>query len=358
MKSKKNSKQSDGRCRKMYSKKHKETEFIETIRMLLPHHPELKDDINNKYVDLTKYMPKESLTFSTASNLYDIPDDNVVIMRYMDYKKFSSLIENSELYMSAPKYFDQDSSEGYLIPDVGKFIDAALETAYKQLYDKIKSNTISVSGIRFTGIESVDKKLMRDRCSKIYKHNLKRFFISCWTERDIDQDNMWKAYIRQDREHTQEEKLKTAVAIKTTVGKLKKALAQNIGLFAITRVKYVDLDTHQIENIKLKDKPYEDDREIRLISDNLMTNRTQWYKMSVMAALGAENFDYNAEPDYSALRAPLILDDFIDEIITSPFSDDGFINELKLFLASKGLNNVSIKKSAINKKRTLYWDSE
>lgn len=357
----------------MYSKKHKETEFIETIRMLLPHHPELKDDINNKYVDLTKYMPKESLTFSTASNLYDIPDDNVVIMRYMDYKKFSSLIENSELYMSAPKYFDQDSSEGYLIPDVGKFIDAALETAYKQLYDKIKSNTISVSGIRFTGIESVDKKLMRDRCSKIYKHNLKRFFISCWTERDIDQDNMWKAYIRQDREHTQEEKLKTAVAIKTTVGKLKKALAQNIGLFAITRVKYVDLDTHQIENIdflaggmwslacymlKLKDKPYEDDREIRLISDNLMTNRTQWYKMSVMAALGAENFDYNAEPDYSALRAPLILDDFIDEIITSPFSDDGFINELKLFLASKGLNNFSIKKSAINKKRTLYWDSE
>lgn len=355
----------------MYSQKHKERELIETIKMLLAKHPELEEAINNEIIDLTKYYPKEDLTFSNAKNLYDIPNDDVVIMRYMDFDKFNFLIENSSLYMPIPKCFDQDSSEGYLIPDAGKFIDDALEGVYEQLYLDIINKKISVSGIKFTGISSIDKKLMKERCAKIYKHNLKRFFISCWTERNIDQDNMWKAYIREDSNKSQKDKLKTAVAIKTTVGKLKKALQYNSGLFAITRIKYVNLDSHKLENIdflsggmwslacymlKLKDKPFEDDREIRVISDNLMTNRTQWYKNGIMSILGTEDFDYAAEPDFNALKAPLILDNFIDEIIVSPFSNDNFIEELHLLLYSKGIYNVIVKKSAINKKRKLYWE--
>jgi len=348
----------------MYNQKHKETEIIQTIQMLLPQHPELKSDVQKGFIDFTKYTPKETLVFSTAANLYDIPESNVVIMRYMDYEKFKFLINTSSLYMPTPDSFNQDPNEGNIIPDnVGQYITKAANALYKQLYPDIISKKLSVSGLTFTGNETVDKKIITNKFAQIYKHNLKRFFISCWTERDIDQDNMWKSYISSNPEK--------AVAIKTTVGKLKKALSRNLGLFALTRVKYVDIDSYNSEKIdflsggmwalacyalRLKDKRFEDDKEIRLICDNLMTNRTQWYKTAVMLPLGIENFDYSAEPEFKVLCAPLVLDDFIDEIITSPSSNDTFIKELQNFLGSKGLSNIKITKSKINKKRKFYWD--
>lgn len=349
-----------------YSQKHYETEAIETIKFLSKEHPEIMNDLGKTKINLSQYMPQEGLTFSQATNLYDIPSDDTVIMRYMDYDKFKYLIEKEKLYMSSPKGFSQDKNEGYLIPDVGRYIDSILEKTYNQIVTDIQTKRITVSGVNFTGIKSVDRNIMRDRCAKIYRHNLKRFYISCWTERDVDQDNMWNAYIPDPL------KRKKAVAIKTTVAKLKKALHKNLGLFAITRVKYVDLDTHKIENVdflaggmyslacymlKLKSKNYEDDREIRLISDNLMTNRTQWYKAGVMSLLGIEKFDYNAEAEYNATSASLDLNDFIDEIIVSPTSEDCFIDEVKGVLVDNNVNEISIKKSKINMKRSFYWDN-
>ena len=53
----------------MYNQKHKETEIIQTIQMLLPQHPELKSDAQKGFIDFTKYTPKETLVFSTAAKL-------------------------------------------------------------------------------------------------------------------------------------------------------------------------------------------------------------------------------------------------------------------------------------------------
>ncbi|MBP5343783.1 MAG: hypothetical protein J6Y85_01740 [Alphaproteobacteria bacterium] len=355
----------------MYNKKHIETEIIETIQSLLPDHPELTQDVKNMSVDLSKYLPQDNLRFSTAKNIYDIPDDNVTIMRYMDYDKFQYLLKNASLYMPNPKRFTQDPNEGYLIPDAGIFIDSTVTHMYKKFHEDIVAKRVNISGINFTGIETIDRQIMRDRCLKIYKHNLKRFYVSCWTERDIDQDNMWKAYIAGDAFCSQEEKLKTAVAIKTTVKKLKQALRKNQRLFAITRAKYVNLETYKITNfdflacgmwsvaccmLKFKNKPFEDDREIRLITDDLMNGTTQWYRKAVITVLGTGNFDYGAEPKTTALEIPIVLDDFIDEIIVSPFSNDNFVKELYTLLNSYGLKNVVIKKSDISKRHPCYWE--
>lgn len=348
-----------------YSREHCETEVVETVRLLSKQYPEIINDLEKKRINLAQYLPKEDLVFSSATNLYDIPDDNTVIMRYMDYDKFKYLVEREKLYMSYPRGFSQDSNEGYLIPDVGRYIDGMLEKVYDQIFTDIKTKRIIVQGVNFTGIKSVDRDIMRDRCAKIYKHNLKRFYISCWTERDVDQDNMWNAYIPNPV------KRKKAVAIKTTVAKLKKALHKNLGLFAVTRVKYVDLDEHKIENVdflaggmyslacymlKLKSKNYEDDREIRLIADNLMTNRTPWYKNGVMSLLGIGKFDYNAETEYEAMNASLDLEEFIDEIILSPTSEESFVNEVNQLLTSCNITGVDVRKSTIGVKKAFYWD--
>ncbi len=346
-----------------YNQKHRETEKAETIRILKQRHPELI--IDDKNFDKSKYIDEEKLSFSTATNSYDIPSDDTVIMRYMNLKKFKDIIENSELYMSSPKNFSQDCCEGYVIPNVGEYIQYGLETFYKNNKELIQNKNVNISGIKFTGIEHIDKKIMKDRCSKIYKHHLKRFFISCWTERTVDQDNMWRAYI------PSEEDRKTAIALKTTVGKLKQALHNNKRLFTITRVKYVNFDTYKVDKIdflgggmwalagymlNLKDENFADDHEIRLFCDDLMTNQTDWYKAGVMCMLGAANFDYSAEPNCRAKRVPIDLSNFIDEIIISPSADDSFTNEIKDILHQKNITNVKVNKSKINKARLLYWD--
>ena len=71
-----------------YSREHCETEVVETVRLLSKQYPEIINDLEKKRINLAQYLPKEHLVFSSATNLYDIPDDNTVIMRYMDYDKF------------------------------------------------------------------------------------------------------------------------------------------------------------------------------------------------------------------------------------------------------------------------------
>ena len=108
--------------------------------------------------------------------------------------------------------------------------------------------------------------------------------------------------------------------------------------------------------LSLKNRTFEADKEIRIICDNLMTNRTQWYKGSIITLLGTENFDYAAEPKFEVLTPSIILNDFIDEIIVSPYSDNNFIEELKKFLSCHNIEKVLINKSTIREKRKCCWD--
>lgn len=342
----------------MYSRKHLETEAYATKQRLI------KEGKAKEAAEITipVKVPREPLYFSNLRT-DDIPDDNVVIMRYMDFNKFQYLIKEAALYMSAPKCFAQDPNEGYCIKSVRNYLDKFCEDMYNKLQEYLsKRPYLRLSTISFSGNKEIDLERMRQIWFKIYKHNVRRFFVSCWTERTVEQDNMWRSYIPDS------ESRKKAVVIKTTVGKLKVALKHNSGLFTITRVKYVDLDNFtpddipgiiqgvwplNIYMIKLKDVCYEDDHEIRIITDNLMSNTTQWYRGGVMTILGKAGFDYGAEPDSYTFEAPLDLSGFIDEVIVSPTAQAAFIDEVKDFLKNHGLDNIPVSASRVNKKREM-----
>ncbi len=70
-----------------------------------------------------------------------------------------------------------------------------------------------------------------------------------------------------------------------------------------------------------------------------------------MTLLGADGFDYGAEPDSYTLESPLELDGFIDEIIVSPTANPDFIDEVKIFLKDNGLKNIPVNASRINRRR-------
>ncbi len=344
----------------MYSQKHYETEFIKTKQRML------REGKTKEAEQLTCPVKGilEPHRFVGNPAVYDRPTDDTIIIRYMSYSKFIYLIQTASLYMCIPQQFSQDQSEGYIVPEACTAIDNILENAYAHLLDMVKNKGRQITSVGLSGIKATDIKIMNARWRKVYKHNLKRFFISCWTERDCDQDNMWRAYIRENERDT-------AVAVKTTVGKLKNALRNNPGCFLISRIKYVDLDRCMLENaahvtqgvweanrfmLTLKDRHYADDREIRLLTDSMMSGTSQWYRGGVTTLLGSQYFDYGAEPDTTNISLKLDLENMIDEIILSPSSREGFGEEVKDFLRQNGLHDIKISKSNINKPRPMFGE--
>jgi hypothetical protein len=177
---------------------------------------------------------------------------------------------------------------------------------------------------------------------------------------------MWNAYIPDEKDK------KNAVAIKTSVKNLKNALIkspkQNYGLYALTKIKYVDINNlpeiskDELQSIVTgvwatncflltrKLKQFEDDREIRLMTDNLMTYTTTWYKNGVNTLLGEDKFDYNAQPEFLDLFSSINPNILIEKIILSPKASETRINEIEKLLKENNLEHIPIEYSQINRK--------
>lgn len=309
----------------------------------------------------------EPIAFSKAISLYDIPFDNTPLLRYMKGKHFEDLILNKKLHMCSPQRFTQDCNEGLLHKDIANYIDSALENVYSHIIKNFPYyKNMLFSGIQLSGNKFRDLKIMKNRWRDIYRHNRQRFYISCWTNNDVDQDNMWNAYIPDEKDK------KNAVAIKTSVKNLKNALIkspkQNYGLYALTKIKYVDINNlpeiskDELQSIVTgvwatncflltrKLKQFEDDREIRLMTDNLMTYTTTWYKNGVNTLLGEDKFDYNAQPEFLDLFSSINPNILIEKIILSPKASETRINEIEKLLKENNLEHIPIEYSQINRK--------
>lgn len=116
----------------------------------------------------------------------NIPDSNGPLWRYIDFTQFISIIETQQLWFPAASNFT-DKWEGGLTPgqvqriseNIPSFIEDHVDSV-RQLYDALRATT----------------------------------YISCWHQRDEETAAMWELYNDRGKE----------VAIKTTVGKLRKSV--------------------------------------------------------------------------------------------------------------------------------------
>ena len=295
--------------------------------------------------------------------MYNIPDDDTSLIRYLPYNYFLDLITNKHLFMNAPQNFSQDCNEGLLYKDIATFIDNSLKNAYEQIIKHPKFKHMKFSGLKFSGNFSRDFKIIKRRWRDIYNHNKKRFYISCWAENDIDQDSMWIRYIA-EKERT------SAVAIKTSVKRLKDSLLlpSNHGVYTLARIEYVDIDNlpHRTKEelskivtgvwatncflLTRKLKNFEMDKEVRLMTDNLMCNRTNWYKNGINMLLGVEKFDYYADPTLTHLYSSINPEILIEKVILSPYADETLYPKVKDLLKENNLEKIPIVYSQINQK--------
>lgn len=142
---------------------------------------------------------------------YEIPKDDSILWRFMDLAKFISLLKDRALFMTrADKFEDHFEGAVCLLEDSDRY-NEALADYYSDITGGSVSDTIIEEEHR--GIQLIRKNS----------------FLSCWFESPYESIAMWRLYASGHDS--------MGVAIKTTVGHLKKSIGRDV---EIGRIEYID----------------------------------------------------------------------------------------------------------------------
>ena len=141
----------------------------------------------------------------------EVRDDNLVLRRFMRFKRFCQIIEASTLYF----------------PPASKFEDELEGHPTNQDHRERKSR------LRAWGLREGEVATANQANQMAVDWNRQAVVISCWTKNTTDHSRMWADYTRGDE----------AVAIETTVGRMRHCIGDD---FLIIPVQYIDFDREKI----------------------------------------------------------------------------------------------------------------
>lgn len=234
-------------------------------------------------------------SFKIKKPVYQEPDDSIVIWRYMNVTKLLSFIQTESLYFNRLDSFE-DKSEGALGMQ-SDYSDFKKKTvAFLQSLHESKADNYSVN-------DECDKLINSLRQSKEYT------FVNCWHASEHESVGMWKTYLQYPYD---------GVALKSTVGKLKKAINYDPRI-SIGYVKYIDYHVEQPNKLHpcwYKQIPYQYENEIRAVIQipSLMAGRGFLVKCN--------------------------MGDLIDRIVFSPFSSNYFKNSIAALLEKYNMGTM------------------
>ncbi|MCY3742677.1 MAG: DUF2971 domain-containing protein [Candidatus Poribacteria bacterium] len=248
------------------------------------------------------------------------PENDDILWRFMDFEKFVNILTSDSLFFTRADKFE-DPYEGYK-PEAIKLIQ-------KEAAHQVKnSNTSEVSEI-FDG-DSQEKFL----------ENWRRYVMcNCWYNGEEQSIAMWKIYAAR----------KSGIAIKTTVGNLKKSLSNKSDVF-IGKMNYSTDEAYELHYLKdlafsprsasvpeqlkkilyfpyfHKRKAYIDEKEIRLIIDSVPLVFDHFHSNYPEPATPDDlNTLINTGfPEIWKIGESLKVDieTLIGEVIISPYADD------------------------------------
>ncbi|YBV93720.1 DUF2971 domain-containing protein (plasmid) [Bacillus sp. PK9-021] len=230
---------------------------------------------------------------------YEVNDDTILI-RYMDFSKFISFLENGLYLTRADKFEDP------------------LEGAVPSWYSTLPSHSHIYSQ------EEKERRLEKAKVTVEEASKLRgKAFISCWNEYEDESYALWQIYAKYQ-----------GIAIQTTKNKLEKLLQGTSS--KIYRVKYMkeakgmvfapELDEGIADNVPMnffvhKKKHYTYEQEVRVIQ-------------------------FNEKSELDPIEIP-DLNDFIDKIYISPFADVWFPSLVQKLIKERYKLNIEVEKSAI-----------
>lgn len=148
-------------------------------------------------------------------------DDDVILWRYMDISKLLAILVNKELIFPRFDQFE-DKLEGYPDHYINHFKSSYMESPFLGSYG-IHKGYIE-TGLRKNLIEIINYSS----------------YISCWHINEFESAAMWRLYCTSS----------DSIVIKTTVGKLKEAIASHTEMLSFGKIIY----DSKYEKIKKIDK--------------------------------------------------------------------------------------------------------
>lgn len=225
---------------------------------------------------------------------FETPDDSVIVWRYMDFEKFVDLLLSSTLYFCRSDNF-QDPFEGVLYS--------------KEL----------LTNIHFSRNQKLSRKYM---------------FVNCWHENDYESDAMWKIFLKSNN----------GIAIKSSIGQIKKSLEKCDKKISIGSVQYTnnsektlgeildESETKRVHPIVHKRISFMHEREVRLIHLDL--------------PIPNDIKDQENKKPQDCIRANVDLVHLIIEVHIAPFADKSFYSLVKSLITNLGYN-FTVKESGL-----------
>lgn len=165
------------------------------------------------------------------------PPNRTVLWRYMDFAKFVETLENHVLWFARLDQLED--------PLEGTHTDAELKGLRRHLEEKRANQLIN-----------------------LFRSARKEVYVNCWRSGPNESLAMWDLYGRGSG----------IIAIKSTVGKLREAVAAYEKSIYLSKTRYVDWsDAHGLDNVLVacsrKDLSYEHEAEVRAI---IMRDSPNW----------------------------------------------------------------------------------
>ena len=230
---------------------------------------------------------------------FDIPDDETVVWRYMDFDKFEDLIQSRQLY------FPRLDRMGDLTE--GIFPTQAQEKIIKFLIDKKRDDDLQ-------SFEQIVNP----------RHRLNNF-VSCWNIAGHESYLLWKSYTKDA----------SAIAMKSTVGRLKQALNDDHDYeIYMGKVRYHNNEDfifrgNMYNLVMQKSAYYQPENELRIISNNISQSGRK------------------SDVDFNKVKVDLNI--LIDEIYISPKATQDHKTQVEGLLYANNLRK-SVLVSGINDK--------
>jgi hypothetical protein len=225
----------------------------------------------------------------------NLPSDDAVLWRYLDFAKFVHLLENQSLWFSRTDQFED--------PLEGTYTDAEIE------HLRSLDANAAATGLRVSGGYLKGPKYMRTTS-----------YVNCWRAGAGESLAMWDLY----------GKGSGIVAVKSTVGKLKEAAAQSPSRIFLGKVNYVDWSRAPWDNNALtmcfrKDLIYQHEAEVRaviwdvdIVERNMSDALTAARLRSDYPHSGEDPFILRKEDGQRGVAIPFSIRRFVTEVVVGP----------------------------------------
>lgn len=200
----------------------------------------------------SKKLTKKHLKRFYKERLYKVPENDVVLWKFMDLPKFVSLLKNKSLFFTrADKFIDSFEGAKGLQKNKKDWDDHYL-TFFMDFFKNVEALNNKYDEKK---IEDAKKILTQLETSGLERK--KSTIISCWHENTFESEAMWKLYTSLDN----------GVAIRTTYKNLYDALGANPRI-DIGKINYIDFNenfTNLNEPFWYKRKSFIHENEVRAV---------------------------------------------------------------------------------------------